>query len=222
MTRGIWLPFVLKLARNRRDGLRKLGAALRGTCYAAYFRLFRRDVVIELPFLAYERVSITGPGSVRIGRYCSVYPNVFRGLSIVTLSPSAVVRIGERCSLGGLAIRCRDRVVIGERTMTAHSLIQDVLLFSVSPRSGEGNGAVMMSGAIEVGRNAWIGGLACLLPGSSVGDDSVLAWGATCFDAVIPPASLASGNPVTRTLPIARLQKFGRSARDISAARLAL
>jgi len=195
-----------------------LAALARGAGYALYYRLARRDVVIELPFLAYERVSILGPGSVRIGPYCSVHPNVFRGLSIVTLSPEAVVRIGPRCSLGGLAIRCYERVTIGERTMTAHSLIQDVLLFS-QPDRGGGDGD-LFSRCVEVGRNAWLAGFVCLLGGTSVGDDSVVSLGSVCLHIAVPAASLASGNLVTRTVPIERVQLFERSARDSGAARL--
>ena len=221
MTRARWIGLIWRSVRDWRDGLRTLTALVRGTYYALFFRLFRRDVVIDLPFLAHEAVSITGPGSVRIGGFCSVYPNVFRGLSIVTLSPSAAVRIGPRCSLGGLVIRCFERVAIGEKTMTAHSLIQDVLFFS-SPEGHVGGGDLLIAGPVEVGRNVWLGGFSCLLSKSSVGDDSVLSWGATCLDTAVPPASVATGNPVMRTVPIDRLQQFGGSAGDLNAARLPL
>ena len=217
VTREAWARFARRSAGDWRHGVGTLAALARGAYYALYFRLFRRDVVIELPFLAYERVSIIGPGSVRIAPSCSVHPNVFRGLSVVTLSPAAVVRIGPRCSLGGLDIRCHQRVVIGQKTMTAHSLIQDVILFSDPERRTD---AGLPRGAVEVGRNAWLGGLTCLLGPTTVGDDSVLSWGATCLNVIVPPASLASGSPVTRTVPIDRVQLLERSARDSGATRL--
>jgi carbonic anhydrase/acetyltransferase-like protein (isoleucine patch superfamily) len=214
MTRSLWARFARGSVADWRNRLRLIMAVCRGTYYALFFRLFRRDVVIALPFIAYESVAIGGPGQVRIGRYCSVHANVFRGLSVVTLSPSAVVRIGPHCSLGGLTIRCLERVVIGERTMTAHSLVQDTLLFSASERYW--GGVAPISGPIEIGSNAWLGGLTYVLPMAVVGEDSVLSWGAACFDIVLPPASLASGNPVTRTVPIDRVQEIGRTARDLS------
>jgi acetyltransferase-like isoleucine patch superfamily enzyme len=214
MTRSRWLRFARESVADWRASVRLLAAVCRGTYYAVFFRLFRRDVVIALPFIAYESVMICGPGRVRIGRYCSVHANVFRGLSVITLAPSSEVRIGPHCSLGGLTIRCLERVVIGEHTMTAHSLVQDTLLFSAS--EGYRGGATPISGPIEIGRNAWLGGLTYVLPRTVVGEDSVLSWGAACFDIVVPPASLASGNPVARTVPIDRLQEIGRSARDLS------
>lgn len=215
MTRTQWIGFVYGSVADWRGSLRLLTAVCRGTWYALFFRVFRRDVVIRLPFIAYEAVTILGPGRVRIGPHCSVHPNVFRGLSIVTLSRTAEVRIGARCSLGGLTIRCRERVDIGEKTMTAASLIQDGLLFSTCEHDHRG-AARPTSGPVEIGRNAWLGGLTYVLPGTCVGEDSVLSWGAACFDIVVPPGSLASGNPVTRTIPIDRLQLFARSARELS------
>ncbi len=219
LTRESLARFARKSAGDWRHGRGTLVAVVRGTYYALFFRLFRRDVIIELPFLAYETVSITGPGSVRIGPSCSVHPNVFRGLTIVTLSREAAVRIGPRCALGGLGIRCHRHVSIGERTMTAHSLIQDVVLFS-DPERRRGDGGGLACGPVVVGRNAWLGGLTCLLGGTSIGDDSVLSWGAVCLQTEVPAGSLASGNPVTRTVPIDRMQLLERSARDLSAARL--
>jgi acetyltransferase-like isoleucine patch superfamily enzyme len=220
MTESQWTRFARTFGTDWRKALRLAAAVGRGTWYALFFRVFRSDVAISLPFIAYVPVRIVGPGRVRIGPYCSVHRNVQRSLTVVTLSPSAEVWIGARCSLGGLTIRCRNRVVLGERAMTAHSLVQDTVLFSDSPRGSRGSAAAF-SAPIDVGQNAWLGGYTVVLAGTTVGDDSVLAWGAACFDTVVPPASLASGSPATRTIPVGRLQEFGRTVRELSASRSA-
>lgn len=196
-------PFDLawKYLRDWKAGLRLGRALLRGAWYALYFRLFRRDVVVQLPFLAYHRVSISGPGRVRIGRHCAVYGNVFHGLCITTHSASASVEIGPRCSLGGLTVRCRHRVVLGAHVMTAYSLVQDSLVVHAAPR-GIACDAASSSRGIEIGDNAWVGGLCCVLPGSRLAADAVLSWGTTCIDTVVPPRSLVSGNPAGRPISI--------------------
>jgi len=84
-------------------------------------------VKIGFPFFAYYRVRIYGPGRVKIGKYCSVFPNVFRGLTIITLSPHSHVIVGDECDLGGMTIRCKKRIEIGSKTLGASSLIQDTL-----------------------------------------------------------------------------------------------
>lgn len=184
-----------------RASLRLCMALARGTYWALYFRLFRRNVAIRLPFLAYAPVRIAGPGKVRVGPFCSVHQNTLAGLSIVTLSPRARVTIGAHCSLGGLTIRCGEAVAMGDRSRTAYSLIQDVPFWSGSASTT----AVAGSAPIRIGENAWLGGFSMVLGGSTIGDDSVLGWGATCCGATVAAGTVALGNPVDRSLPISRM-----------------
>lgn len=190
--------------KDRGLALRASRAALRGVWLSAKYRLGSRKVRIALPFFAYADVRIVGPGRVQIGRFCSVFTNTFVGLSIVTLAPESVVEIGAKCSLGGLTIVCRDRVRIGPRSMTAFSLVQDVLFSDTESAVGRNANAIAI-GAIEIGSNVWLGGLSCALAGSRLGDDSVLSWGAVCLGANVPSSALASGNPVQRAVPIERV-----------------
>lgn len=176
-------------------------ALARGTALTFYFRLFRRNVRIRLPFLAYAPVTIAGPGKVRIGPFCSVHQNTLAGLSIVTLSPRAEVTIGSHCSLGGLTIRCREVVVIGDRSRTAYSLIQDVAFWSVLAAAP----GARCTAPIRIGENAWLGGFSMVLGGSTIGDDSVLGWGAACCGTEVAAGTVALGNPVDRSLPISRM-----------------
>ena len=204
--RGEFLKRIFRFLR-RQDFfslLRILKALLRGCGYAVYFRLFRTAVTIELPFLAYEKVRIAGPGRVHIGRFCSVYPNVFRGLSITTWSPSATVTIGEGCDLGGLTIRCTRSVDIGDHCMAAYSLIQDGLFcHREGVRAAQPRG--QFAERIVVGRNVWIGANSLILAGASIGEDSVLSVGGGCFKQKVSEFSLVFGHPAKRMLPIDRV-----------------
>jgi acetyltransferase-like isoleucine patch superfamily enzyme len=177
-----------------------LAALARGAWYALFFRLFRRNVRIQLPFKAFAPVSITGTGAVRIGRNCTAGLSVFKGLTIHTLTDRATVSIGEDCNLEGLTIRCSHRVEIGSGTITALSLIQDCRFIA-----GGNNGGPE---EVVIGSHAWLGGNSVVLGGSHIGNHAVVGAGALCADVEIADYSLATGSPVRRGLPIENILKF--------------
>jgi len=53
-----------------------------------------------------------------------------------------------------------------------------------------------LTASIDVAENVWIGAAATILPGVSIGRDSVIAAGAVVTDDV-PPASLITGTKAT-------------------------
>lgn len=206
-TTGKLLSFAKGLRSSPRHAAQMILAVIRGTAYAFYFRIARRSVIIRLPFLAYERVSINGPGRVEIGPHCAVYANVFQGLNIVTLSAAARVTIGRACSLGGLTIRAARQVAIGDRTMTAYSLVQDALMCdSASMKSANASGRLVEP--VNIGRNVWLASSSCILAGTSIGDDSVISQGACTLGVKVGGFALATGNLHTRSLSIEQLLKL--------------
>lgn len=186
-----------------------VAAFIRGTFYILYFRLFRQNVRIGFPFIAFAPLKIVGPGSVFIGKKCGVYKNVFKGLTIVTHSSDSSVQIGDRCLLGGVTIRCKKQVQIGDKTMTAVSLIQDSFFIEQGKiNSLIAKGILLEPKPIMIGENVWLGADSIVLGGSKIGKDSVLSAGAWCFDSEIGEYSLVSGNPAKRPLQIEKLLRF--------------
>lgn len=183
-------------------------ALARGAYYIVFFRLFRRDVRIGFPFKAFAKVVITGPGSVQIGKGCSVLPNVFDGLTIVTLDPAAEVVIGDNGHLGGLTIRCRGTVRVGDKIMTAQSLVQDAPFL----HEGQGGGEHASPRPVSIGSNVWLGGHSIILGGSTVGKDSVIGACSVCDGSVVEDYYLGLGNPISRGMPIERLLKLTGAA----------
>jgi acetyltransferase-like isoleucine patch superfamily enzyme len=208
------LTWMARLFKGGPHGWGQLGtagaAAVRGCWYVLFFRIFRADVSIGLPFFAYESVRVTGPGRVRIGKGCSVFPNVFRGLTIATLSPDATVDIGDRCELGGLTIRCRNQVALGAGVRTARCVVQDVAFFGSDAASSRLNGS---RARVLIGDNVWLGALSRIGGGATVGRDSVLSWGAVCIGTDVPDSTLAVGNPTARSIPIARVVTLTEAGR---------
>lgn len=199
-----------KVLRAPLANLPLVRAFLRGNLYIVYYTLSKPNVKIKWPFFVYEKIRIFGPniqiaglGSVMIDRYCSVYPSQFHALSIVTLAPSAQVIIGKNCSLGGLTIRCRNRVTIGDRVMTAYVLVQDCLfVHKENVKSGSPVPSGIEGEPIEIGTNVWLGGQSCILGGSSIGNDSVVSWGSVCYQSSVGKYCLVSGNLARRPIPI--------------------
>jgi len=203
------LKFIRLFVANPAGTAGLLKALLRGTLTILYYRILNSRIRIEFPFFTYETFRVSGPGKVSIGRSCAIHPNIFEGVSIVTLDPSAEVRIGRNCSLGGVTIRCRERIEIGDRILAGQSLIQDCMLaecpaaWAIGPMPQE-----MLSRPVRIGRNVWIGAQSCILCGTTIADDSVISLGTLCFDASIEEYQLASGSPSLRPAPISRLMRM--------------
>jgi len=184
-----------------------LKALLKGMLYIAYFRTTKRKIKIEFPFFAYAPLRIYGNGKVHIHKNCSSRWNVFKGLTIVTLATEAEVIIGEACDLGGITIRCLGKVIIGNRTLTANCLIQDTLIVNANKcRSMTEHFEAAIAKSITVGPNTWLGANTCVLCGSSIGKECVLAQGSVLLGDHVPAYHLAAGNPVIRNIRISALK----------------
>ncbi|NPV03132.1 MAG: acyltransferase [Syntrophaceae bacterium] len=183
-------------------------ALVRGTLTALYCKIAKPRVKIEFPFFMYEIFRVNGPGRVFIGSQCSIYPNIFDGVSIVTLDRESEIRIGRHCSLGGVTIRCRKKIEIGDRVMAGQSLIQDSMFTECQGTSEKAMPQEMLPRPIRIGNNVWIGAQTCILGGTTIGDDSVVSLGTVCFGNVIEEYRLASGNPSLRPVSISRLMRM--------------
>jgi acetyltransferase-like isoleucine patch superfamily enzyme len=191
-------------------------AFIRGCIYVAYFRIFRKNVKIKLPFFVYQNlrlfgpsIQIEGPGSVEVDRFCSVFVNMLHSLSIVTLADSARVIIGRKCDLGGLTIRCRHSVQIEDGTMTAFSLIQDCSYLNRERTGASNPNDKLYAGApVKIGSNVWLASQCCVLFGSTIHDDCVLSAGSLTVNTTIPEYSFATGNPVAKAHSIPQLQRL--------------
>lgn len=192
-----------KLVKNPWHALRVAKAATVGTVYILWYKVFRKNVQVKFPFFVCGPVSIVGPGRISIEKNCWVFRNVFKGLSIITYSSQSEVSIGCDCILGGISIRCREKVKLGDKVMAAYSLVQDHLFMS---RQGLHEFRdVDASESILIGNNVWLSGYVVCLPGTCVDDDSVLGTGSVSYNINVPSYSLAHGNPIVGFLSIKRL-----------------
>ena len=190
-----------------------LKAFLKGLLYVLSYRLFRRNVKIGLPFLVYcKKIVISGPGSVFIDKGCSIFTNSFDRLAIITLSPHAYVKIGKKCDLGGVTIRCHERIELGDHVLAANCLVQDSAIATRQHcRSRIPETGLSRLSRILIGRNVWLAGQTIVLHGSTIEDGAILSQGSMCCNFVIPRNHFAVGNPVRRSMSLDVINNVLRS-----------
>ncbi len=98
----------------------------------------------------------------------------------------------------GCSIVAYRRISIGD-----NCLIGDFTSIMDTDSHELGPGMGVKTGAVEVGQNVYIGRNCILLPGVSVGDNSVIGAG-SIVTTDVPPSCVVAGNPAKqiRTLPV--------------------
>ena len=201
----LYLRYVRKIINSPGTAFKIGMGCVRGTWYILFYRFKRGNVKIRFPFFAYTKVNISGPGKVFIDKGLSTELNNCDSFTIKTLSKDAEVIIGKNCGLSGLTIRCHGRVMIGDNTLMAATLIQDVNI--VSEDSARQNNTPPGS-SIIIGNNVWIAANSLVLANSKIGNNSVIGSNGLIYDYEVPAKTLAFANPVRRCIPITPLSKL--------------
>jgi acetyltransferase-like isoleucine patch superfamily enzyme len=122
------------------------------------------------------------------------------------LASDAVVRIGDNCRLEDAYLIAEQEIVIGNRVSIGwHATLVDSDLHPVAPELREqdvralsplGNGERMTgrSAAIHIGDDVWIGPLAVILKGVTVGRGALIEAGAV-ITRDVPAGARMAGNP---------------------------
>jgi maltose O-acetyltransferase len=101
-----------------------------------------------------------------------------------------VLRIGDGAFLNEAAnIYADSRVEIGARTLIANF----VCIMDTNMHEVEANGGVKTA-PIKIGKNVWLGLGTIVLPGVTIGDNTVVAAGSVVVES-LPADVLAAGNP---------------------------
>lgn len=136
-------------------------------------------------------------GSVTVGRDLRTMAGIARPQ--IAVRPGATLVLGEHVFLNqGSLVNCGHDVRIGSNTMLA-----DFAVVSDDDEHSLDGGPIRRL-PIVIGDNVWIGRNALVLPGVTIGDNSVIGAGSVVTHD-IPADSVAVGSPakVIRTLTIA-------------------
>ena len=180
------------MAKAVADPARALGIALaflRGRIFLMRCRLLGRRVSGGKGLRISGTLVWSGPGTLVLGDYVHVGGKVIPA----TFSREAVIEIGAYTFLNGTRFGCAQRITIGTWCLVGCARIMDTDFHSVQANRHDPAAPVRVA-PVEIGDNAWIGAFSGILPGTKIGQNSVVGYGAVCVGEY-PRDVVVAGNP---------------------------
>ncbi len=113
---------------------------------------------------------------------------------------NAVIQIGSRCFLNGTRFGCSSSIAVGNDCILADARIMDTD-FHALHKNRNLQGAIAAEKPIFIGNNVWVSAGVAILKGVTIGDDSVIGYGAVLTKNV-PHGRIFGGNPAQDIAPI--------------------
>jgi len=137
----------------------------------------------------YGRLSFYGPGRVIFGDHVRV------GMTVTpwTYDRDAVISVGSHSFINGTRFACASAILIGDRAILADARIMDTDFHSLAIDRHR-DGAHVRVERVVLGENVWVAAAVGVLPGTTIGDNSVVGFGAVC-SGPYPANALILGNP---------------------------
>lgn len=164
-------------------------ALLKGYFYKICLPLRGRRFVAGRNFRVFGSLKVQGPGRVVFGDNVCVWMLT----TPFTHSPDAVITVGDGAWLAGARFGCASRITVGRNAQLSECRIMDTDFHAITPDRREPNARVRTA-PVTIGDNVWLAPLTAILPGTTIGDNSVVAFGAICSGNV-PPNMVMAGNP---------------------------
>lgn len=167
---------------------------LKSLCKGYYYKLryFGNRVSIGKNFRVIGRLSIVGPGMVRIGDNVIV-DGTSHTVTPWTYSKEAKILIGDNVFLNGTRFGCKSEIRIGNDCIIADCRILDVDYHSVMPFR-RNDPSVIKAYPIIIGSNVWIALDSLIMKGVTIGDNSTIAAKSVVTHDV-PCNCIFGGNP---------------------------
>lgn len=179
-----------------RKGLANPGAAIkyvaalaRGRRTLWWCRLLGRRVTAGRNFRVGGRLVIRGPGRVIFGDNV----NIERIVTPWTNTPEAVIEIGSNSYLNGTRFGCSERITIGPRAILSDASIADTNAHSTHVDRHSPDAPIRVK-PVVLEENVWLGAAVGVLPGTRIGRNSVVGYGAVCAG-IYPANSIIAGSP---------------------------
>jgi len=159
------------------------------------------DAYIETTF-SFQYCRSQMPGAVSYGRGASTFLG-----TMFDVGPRGRVTLGDYALVHGARIICDTEVSIGDYTLVSWNVVlMDTYRVPVNPgerrkelelvsqRTPRLFNSDVPARAIRIERNVWIGFDACVLPGVTIGEGSVVG-ARSVVTADVPPFTVVVGNP---------------------------
>jgi len=179
------------------DALSVLLALAKGHWYRFWFALRGRRFSAGRNLRVYGSISLRGPGSVTLGDDVTV-------LGVITPwthHPDAHIRVGNNTRLNGVRFGCAQSITIGSSCRLAESHILDTDFHSTRADRNTNPDAPVRTQPVVLEDNVWVSGGAGILPGTRIGKNSVVGFGAVCVRSY-PDNSILFGNPAKVVAPV--------------------
>lgn len=190
-------PNVRRGIEDPRQAFRVVRALFRGRLYLWWYRMRGVRLQAGPNFRVFGKLSVRGPGRVIFGRDVKILGTV----TPWTYSRDAVIEIGPGCRVHGTRFGCQQRIQVGAYTILADARIMDTNFHSVHANRHDPLAPVKVA-PVVIGENVWIAANTGILPGTVIGKNSVVGFGAVC-SGEFPENVIIAGNParVVRPLP---------------------
>jgi acetyltransferase-like isoleucine patch superfamily enzyme len=183
------LALLVRVVREPRVAAREARAIAKGLWCRVWSRLRGIRFQAGRNLRIDGRLVLRGPGVVILG------DNVRIGMTVTpwTYTPDAVITIGHDSFVNGTSFACCREIRIGDRAILGRSSIMDTDFHSVRADRHSPEAPIRVAPVI-LEDNVWVAAQAGILPGTRIGQNSVVGFGAVCAG-VFPANAVIAGNP---------------------------
>ncbi|MDQ3856619.1 MAG: acyltransferase [Chloroflexota bacterium] len=170
-----------------------LVAAVTWVVTLRYRLLMRGRVRFGAGFTCNHRLLIRGPGKVIFGENVNAWAHQ-EPTRLVTFDRGSVIRVGDGVRLNGPTLLATRRIEVGSLSILGSTVVFDSDFHSVRRDRVTNPQAPVRQAPVTIGANVWLAGQSAVLPGVTVGHDSVVAFRAVVTEDV-PAGVIVAGNP---------------------------
>ncbi|MFZ3137583.1 MAG: acyltransferase [Thermodesulfovibrionales bacterium] len=171
------------------DAVELLFTFLKSFWYRIKYEKILKMATFGKRFRVRGKLIIKGPGKVIIGDDVVCDDRV----TPYTHSREAIIRIGNKVFLNGTRFGSAKSITVGSECILADCRIMDTDFHSLSKDRHSDDAPVKII-PVYIGDNVWIGGQAAILKGVTIGENSVVGFGAVVVSSIAENVVVA-GNP---------------------------
>lgn len=171
-------------------------ALLKGYWYRVVLKMLGRRFRAGRRFRVFGRLSVRGPGEVVFGDNVATWGRV----NAWTYAPDARLTAGDDVMMSGTKFACARRISVGRGSILADASIYDTDFHSTRADRRSPDAPIRVA-PVEIGENVWVAAGAILLPGTTIGQNSVVGAAAVCMRS-FPADKVILGNPAKVAMPI--------------------
>lgn len=176
-------------ARRPFHALRVVRALAKGYWYKVWYPLIGIRFRAGRNLRVNGTLSVRGPGEVILGNDVLVNGHA----TPWTYSRGARIEIGDNVILGSTRFGCVRQIVVGPDCLLASAQFTDTNFHSTHADRRSASAPVHVA-PVRLDRNVWVAENAACLPGTEIGENSVVGFGSICSK-VFPANVVILGNP---------------------------